>query len=78
MNVFDKPRADPNLFGVCRGEKRYIRMNVFDKPRAESNRVRTMSRRERCMDINNKTHYLVGFIVLRTGLFLILFCDLFC
>jgi len=37
MNVFDKPRAEANLFGLCRGEKRCMIMNVFDKPRAEAN-----------------------------------------
>jgi len=27
-NLFDKPRAEPNLFGLCRGEKRCMKMNI--------------------------------------------------
>ncbi len=37
MNVFDKPRAEPSLLVLCRGEKTCLKMNVFDKPRAEPN-----------------------------------------
>ena len=29
-NIFDKPRADSNLFGLCRGEKRCMDMKFHD------------------------------------------------
>ncbi len=36
-NVFDSRVAEPNLFELCRGEKRCMRMNVFDS--REQNRI---------------------------------------
>ena len=35
-NVFVKPRAELNLFGLCRGEKTTVETNVFDKSSAET------------------------------------------
>ena len=52
MNVFDKPRAKPNTFGLCRGGKRCIGMNVFDKPRAEPNLFGLCRSGKRCMNVN--------------------------
>ena len=52
INVFDKPRAKPNLFELCRGEKRCIGMNVFDKPRAEPNTFGLCRNGKRCMNVN--------------------------
>ena len=34
-NLFVKPSAEPDLFGLCRGEKRSTNVNVFVKPGAE-------------------------------------------
>ena len=34
-NLFVKPSAEPDLFGLCRGEKRSTNVNVFVKPNAE-------------------------------------------
>ena len=36
-NLFVKPSAEPDLFGLCRGEKRSTNVNVFVKPGAEPN-----------------------------------------
>jgi len=29
MNVLDKPRAEANLFELCRGEKRVMKKNIY-------------------------------------------------
>ena len=34
-NLFVKPNAEPDLCGLCRGEKRSTNVNVFVKPNAE-------------------------------------------
>ncbi len=36
-NLFVKPSAEPNLFGLCRGGKRSTNVNLFVKPSAEPN-----------------------------------------
>ena len=50
MNVFDKSRAESNLFGLCRAKKRCMDMNVFDKSRAESNLFGLCRAKKRCMN----------------------------
>ena len=40
MKLLVKPSAEPNLFGLCRGEKRSTNVNVFVKPSAEPNLFR--------------------------------------
>ena len=54
MNVFDKSRAEPNKFELCRAKKRCIVMNVFDKPRAEPNLFEVCRGEKRCMNMKFK------------------------
>ena len=53
-NVFDKPRAEPNKFELCRAKKRCMKMNVFDRPRAEPNKVRAMPSEEKAHGYEHK------------------------
>ena len=57
INVFDKPRAKPNLFELCRGEKWSMKMNVFVKPDEQSRtRAGYAMARKRLLKTNERFH----------------------
>ena len=52
MNVFDKPRAEPDCVRAMPRREKVHGYELFDKPRAEPNLFRLCRGEKRCMDMN--------------------------
>ena len=64
MNVFDKPRAEPNLFELCRGEKRCVKTNpkliAIVGTNASGKSAVGLELARRCMPMRRSTTFLLA------------------
>ena len=64
-NLFVKPSAEPNLFGLCRGEKRNTNVNLFVKPSAiEFTRIAEAGKRKTKFNDTMKRIWMTTFLSL--------------
>ena len=64
-NLFVKPSAEPNLFGLCRGEKRNTNVNLFVKPSAiEFTRIAEAGKRRTKFNDTMKRIWMTTFLSL--------------